>query len=185
MMWMVEISGKKVEVGLPDGVPQRGPFRIQLKGEEFTAYYDHNRHTLSLENQTKSAGLHRHFVLRRASVLRNEGEIERAVNIEFAGGGLPQTVSLRAVTRSFIPGIEVNAKLTEHKAQVVRSPMAGKVLKVFVKVGQNVTPGETLFIVEAMKMENKILSLIPGKITSIKVKEGAAVVVGQELARVE
>ena len=45
-----------------------------------------------------------------------------------------------------------------HDSDHVTSPMPGKVIRVHVKPGDNVKKGDTLLIIEAMKMENQVVS---------------------------
>ena len=52
--------------------------------------------------------------------------------------------------------------------------MPGKIVKINVEEGQTVKAGETLIILEAMKMENEIKSGIDGVVKAIHVKEGDA-----------
>ncbi len=52
--------------------------------------------------------------------------------------------------------------------------MPGKIVKINVEEGQTVKKGETLIILEAMKMENEIKSGIDGVVKAIHVKEGDA-----------
>ena len=54
-------------------------------------------------------------------------------------------------------------------ADVVRSPMPGRVVSVAVVVGQRVTAGQGIVIVEAMKMENELRSEIDGVVKEIHV----------------
>ena len=54
----------------------------------------------------------------------------------------------------------------------VKSPMPGKVLQIKVNIGDNVSKGQSLLIVEAMKMENSITSPRDGIIAEIKTNEG-------------
>lgn len=65
------------------------------------------------------------------------------------------------------------------------SPMPGTVVKICVSPGDEVYAGETLIILEAMKMENEINSHKTGKIGMIAVKEGDAVNTGDVLLTVE
>jgi 3-methylcrotonyl-CoA carboxylase alpha subunit len=58
---------------------------------------------------------------------------------------------------------------------VVKSPMPGKVIKVFVKEGERVKRGDTLLVVEAMKMENNILALRDGLVEEVNVEEAEMV----------
>lgn len=52
--------------------------------------------------------------------------------------------------------------------------MPGKVVRLLASVGQKVTKGQTLLILEAMKMENEIKAAMDGEIKSINVQEGQA-----------
>jgi len=54
----------------------------------------------------------------------------------------------------------------------ITSIIPGTIVKVFTKVGQEVKKGDPILLLEAMKMKNKILFNIDGKVKSIKVKEG-------------
>jgi biotin carboxyl carrier protein len=57
----------------------------------------------------------------------------------------------------------------------LHAPMPGLVTKVLVNPGDQVKRGESLIIVEAMKMENELKSVIDGTIKEVKVKEGQSV----------
>jgi len=59
--------------------------------------------------------------------------------------------------------------------------MAGVVTKILKKVGEKVKAGETVLIIEAMKMENPIASPEDGEIAEIVVKEGDKVASGDVL----
>jgi biotin carboxyl carrier protein len=62
-----------------------------------------------------------------------------------------------------------------------KSPLTGKVLSVLVKEGQEVSEGDVLVTIEAMKMENRILAECRGRIQNIKVSAGNSVSVGDSL----
>ena len=59
--------------------------------------------------------------------------------------------------------------------------MPGKVIEIKVKKSSAVKKGETLLILEAMKMEHKVAAPSNGKVTKILVKEGDQVENGQTL----
>lgn len=61
------------------------------------------------------------------------------------------------------------------------APMPGKVLSVLVKAGQDVMVGDSLLILEAMKMENVIKSAVDGTIEDVNAKAGLAVEKGELL----
>lgn len=60
----------------------------------------------------------------------------------------------------------------------VTSPMPGNILAVNVNVGDTVSEGQVLMILEAMKMENEIMAPKAGKVVSVAVQKGATVETG-------
>lgn len=65
--------------------------------------------------------------------------------------------------------------------EVVKSPMPGNILKINVTVGQKVNEGDTLLVLEAMKMENEIAAPKAGTVAQIVVSKGAVVETGAPL----
>ena len=70
-------------------------------------------------------------------------------------------------------------------ARVAAAPMPGLVVRVNVEVGQAVTAGQGVIVVEAMKMENELKSPVDGVVKSIEVSTGAAVEKGEVLIVLE
>ncbi len=67
----------------------------------------------------------------------------------------------------------------------VKSPLPGVILDIKVNVGDTVKRGQTVLILEAMKMENNINADKDGKITAINVKAGESVLEGTDLVVIE
>ena len=65
--------------------------------------------------------------------------------------------------------------------EVIKSPMPGNVLKINVTQGQKVNEGDVLLILEAMKMENEVVSSKAGTVAQIVVSKGAVVETGAPL----
>ena len=65
--------------------------------------------------------------------------------------------------------------------EVVKSPMPGNILKINVAQGQQVKEGDVLLILEAMKMENEVVSPKAGTVAQIAVSKGAVVETGTAL----
>lgn len=63
----------------------------------------------------------------------------------------------------------------------IKSPLPGKVLNLLVAVGDNVSIGQKIVVLEAMKMENNINSDKEGKVSAVKVKKGDNVMEGDIL----
>jgi len=69
--------------------------------------------------------------------------------------------------------------------KVIKSPVAGLVQSIAVKVGDTVGVNDTVLVLEAMKMESSVASPIAGKVRAIPVHEGQAVRMGDALVELE
>lgn len=79
-------------------------------------------------------------------------------------------------------GLEANAAIL---VKEIKAPMPGLVLQVLAEAGQEIEVGDSLLILEAMKMENVIKAPGKGIIKAIHVEQGAAVEKGQLLIGLE
>jgi biotin carboxyl carrier protein len=77
-----------------------------------------------------------------------------------------------------------SARRTEGR-ESVKAPMPGKVVRLLVGEGDEVTAGQGLVVVEAMKMQNEMKSPRAGRVVSITVKEHEAVSAGSVLLVIE
>lgn len=75
--------------------------------------------------------------------------------------------------------------VTPAGSATITSPMPGTILKVNVNTGDIVKKGQVLLILEAMKMENEIVSSKDGKIASVNVEKGKPVNAGDVLVSIE
>ena len=69
-------------------------------------------------------------------------------------------------------------------ATPVKAHITGTVWKIEVKVGDTVSEGQTVVILESMKMEMPVESPVAGKVISVLVKEGESVEEGSPLVEV-
>lgn len=77
---------------------------------------------------------------------------------------------------------EANAPIT---GKTVKAPMPGSILRFMVKPGDVVTKGQTVVILEAMKMENSIATDYAGKVKRLLVKEGSTVAADAPMIEIE
>ena len=77
-----------------------------------------------------------------------------------------------SVVRVISPEAE---RQTRHNDNEVFSPMPGTVIKIMAKAGDEVTAGEPVLVLEAMKMENEICAEKSGRIHTVYVSEGQTV----------
>ena len=97
-------------------------------------------------------------------------EKERKV---FSYGGVPAAVTAEQPTA-------VNGA-AESEASVQETVQAEEISGTKIKEGDTVSEGQTLCIVEAMKLMNEVKSSVSGKVKKILVKDGEAIKKGQEL----
>lgn len=70
-------------------------------------------------------------------------------------------------------------------SNAVKAPLPGTITQILVEVGQDVKAGDTLLVLEAMKMANNIEAETDGKVTAICVKPGQAVLEEDALVVIE
>jgi biotin carboxyl carrier protein len=69
--------------------------------------------------------------------------------------------------------------------QRIASPMPGKIVRLLVEAGQEVTAEQGLLVIEAMKMENELRAARAGRVRETCVREGQAVEAGALLVVIE
>ncbi len=109
-------------------------------------------------------------------VVRLQGEM---VNVDIAGRRYE--VGIEDPTTALTRG----SRLSADGIQVVRSVMAGRILQILVTKGAQVSQGDPLVVIEAMKMENEIRSPKDGTITDIHISPGQTVEAGTHLLTVD
>jgi biotin carboxyl carrier protein len=186
MDWNVQIGSKLHKVSLPDGIPNNSEFDVKLNGRNVKARWIKETKTLLFLETSKGENVWASINTRYKSVTSFPQESDILVNLEFIASQSKHASTLEATVSADIPGKNSH----EHaggtkKPKVVRSQITGKVLNVLVKEGDNVSVGDTLMIIEAMKMENRIISTYAGKVEKIAVGSGAMVSNGAELIRIK
>jgi biotin carboxyl carrier protein len=126
-------------------------------------------------------------------VLRRGGEQTVAA---VDGSGAKMTVEIRRpggdplvlaaeMTDARRAKIAVPARAGNDAAPVaMRSPIPGRVVKVLVKVDDIVKAGQTVVVLEAMKMENELRAPRAGRVSIVRCAEGTAVEAGQDLVTI-
>ena len=162
-----EKTGESIRIGLRE--IEAGNYEISLDGE--TVHIDAARSTRTLY-----------------SIIEDGRQFEAMVD-EKGAHGFDVTVGGRLF---HLEAVDVRTKLLSGQAahvatgpQGVEAEMPGKVIKVSAAVGDTVSEGQGVVIVEAMKMENEISSPIDGVVKEIAVAEGETVEVGAPLFTVE
>ncbi len=148
--------------------------RVQRKGDKFFIKIDEDEEEYEVEAQRRGQG---RLQLRYGNspslykcVLAKEGT-DRFV---FVGGRI---YKLRKVEKT----ISAKSEEDELTDTDLTSPMPGKIVKIFVSIGDEVKPKDELLIVEAMKMENRILAPFAGRVEALHFSVGDQVRQGDVL----
>ena len=105
--------------------------------------------------------------------------------------GTPYEIELEELTGDMpsasapAPAAPAPASDGDAKGERVTAPMPGTIVSINVKPGDMATRGQVLMILEAMKMENEILSPRDGKILSVDTTKGATVQSGTLLCVID
>lgn len=67
----------------------------------------------------------------------------------------------------------------------ITAAMPGKIVRVLVSAGDEVTPGQGILVIEAMKMQNELKSPREGRVADLRAVPGSAVASGEILAVIE
>ena len=172
MNFDVSVNGKPWKVAI-EAAGQAGRYTVTVKGkrrEMDAAWIDAD--TLSLIDTQSGAA-------RDIGLTRCGGVVDVGV------GGKP----FRAVAekRGRVPFSQADGKkkAPDPFSGRVTSPMPGRAVRVLVAVGDKVTAGQAVVVVEAMKMENELRAPKDGTVTQVLVQEGAAIESGAALVVVE
>ena len=130
--------------------------------------------------------------LSEISLKQGEEEItvKKDVNVAYSAPA-PVVVEAPKVHHEAAPEVQAQEP-AQDKGKAITSPMVGAFYaapapgaKPFVKVGDMVSVGQVVCIVEAMKLMNEIESEVSGRITQICVEDGQSVEYGQVLMYIE
>lgn len=101
----------------------------------------------------------------------------KSYDVTVSAGGAVNSVTPAAAT----PAPAAAAPATAAGGTTIAAPLTGNIFKINVAAGQSVAEGDVVMILEAMKMETEVRATAGGTISSIAVKEGDAVQVGDAL----
>lgn len=148
-----------------DGPLPDGRFKVSIDGSERMVDAKQIRPgtwSLLLDGQQFVVDLDR----RRTGVAASVGASEALLTVEDA---LHRRLSSAAGTRA------------QARGESIRAPIAGKVVKVLISVGDQVAPGSPVIVLEAMKMENELIAERGGTVATISKSAGQAVDTGDLL----
>jgi biotin carboxyl carrier protein len=163
--FIVSVDDKKLKVLSP------GDSRISVDLRE----YDYD--LVHLAGQKYLLRLDNRFIEITSVVLQNES-LSIYINGRNYETGIHSLMQEKAA-------VILQQKKSPHHITKVKSPMPGMILKIKRNLNEKITQGDTVLILEAMKMENDLRAPHSGIIKDIFVKEGNAIEKGTVLFTIE
>ena len=154
-----------------DGEPREVEFTRD--GRELTATVDGREYVLDASEP--EAGV---FLLKHEGRVHEVYATDKTVTI---AGRMFET---KVIDPKRLRGSSADSE-SEHGHAEVRTAMPGKVVRILKAVGDEVTKGEGVIVVEAMKMQNELKSPKDGTVGDVKVAEGATVGAGDVLVVID
>jgi acetyl-CoA/propionyl-CoA carboxylase biotin carboxyl carrier protein len=107
----------------------------------------------------------------------------KRVEVKLPGGFGARPAASKAVKRP-TKRDRGGSKVSAPSGNALTSPMQGTIVKVAVEEGRQVSEGETIAVIEAMKMEQPLNAHRDGVVTGLRVEAGQAVTAGEVLCEI-
>jgi propionyl-CoA carboxylase alpha chain len=164
--WVVNVEGNDYAVFVSD---RDGGYEIELNGRLFTVHS-----TYDLGGNLFQGTINNEPITFRVRYLDDGYRLTHS--------GMRSDVAVRSPRVAELARYMPERKNTDITTNLI-APMAGKIVRLCVKVGDKVKVGDDLVVVEAMKMENLIKANHETVITAVNVKDGDSVTSGQEIMK--
>ncbi|MGI8826927.1 MAG: acetyl/propionyl/methylcrotonyl-CoA carboxylase subunit alpha [Chloroflexota bacterium] len=175
------IEGPSTTIGFARAILEHPAF---MRGEAATTFVEEN-----LAQLVASAGTSRAVLADSSSetrVARGESRrFEVEVNRRFFSVQVAEVTEKRPASAGAGPGAPLARMARRNSDPDLLSPMHGTVVGIKKAQGERVNAGETLFVIEAMKMENEVAAQRTGTLTRVDAHLGETVESGETLARIE
>ena len=184
MKWeaKADAGGSKV-YHLPMQLSKGTVFSVCVDGEKFLYSWQAGKLTKLQELQARGISiiLEKHFFLDHLT--SHPGSYSNEVQVLYGDG---QHLYMYAGKVGLSATLKADDKMqASQRRNIIKSPLNGKVLQVFVKKNSQVKRGDALAVIEAMKMENQVQANTDGKITSINIVVGDSVKTSDPLFTLE
>ncbi len=156
------------------------PFDVTFNGREILLFYNGESGEVVIDDKLYSTD-----VEELGRIIKTKVQKEHEYTIEYHEGQI--FLEGRLINFGFHESIP---KLTRSKSvssdkEIISAPLPGQVIQISVKVGQNVTQGDKIVTLEAMKMQNDILCQVSGVVSEIYVTEGDQVGTNHKLVLIK
>lgn len=176
MEWHVRIKEKPHAVDLPSYLVANTVISATMDGKSVLLRWNPLHQTLFLSEE--GSLLERCFRIRNFTKEYDSQTDEKRIRFHLASKDA-------AIVEAFVFPLShsraVRSKAKKKRMDKQFSPLTGKVMKLYIKQGDTVRKGDQIAIIEAMKMENKILSEMTGIVKTVSVMEQGKINMGDEI----
>lgn len=156
---------------------------LNVNKKEFSVHYGADSHDLIIIDDKafeveliKKTGDNIYSFMVNQKIFQVELDFSPSGDVEIDLNGMNYQVQATNSTKKLLSKfIQHSGASSGAGAGIVKAPMPGLVIKVFVEEGMSVMVGDRLVIVEAMKMENVLKSTVAGIVKKVIAKENSAV----------
>ncbi len=164
-------------------------FQIIVNKNAYNVSCDDNQYTLNdanvnLDISEQANGLISVLVENKSYTAIVEKIDKKSKEVTLKINGHNYTVSIKEPIDQLLNKMGLDLKANQ-KAEPIKAPMPGMILKILVEVGQKIEKGDGLIILEAMKMENILKASATATVKSIKIAEKTVVEKGTVLIEME
>jgi acetyl-CoA/propionyl-CoA carboxylase biotin carboxyl carrier protein len=162
---------------------------VHIRVLEHPTFVEGTHHTRWVEDDLDLTGIARPTA---PALPEDEAVAQREITVEIGGRRYlvtywmpelqPASSGRRPAPRRKPPKLSQPAGNNTGEAGVVTAPMQGTIVKVNTEAGHSINSGESICVLEAMKMENEVRSPIEGEVVDLRVRPGDTVSSGQVIA---
>lgn len=125
------------------------------------------------------------FIIKLVNIGKVNKEGYRKIYFEVNGNQREITILDKQYHKTFDVEIGTTLMADLNNKKDIGASIPGTVAQILVKAGDNVKAGQSLIIIEAMKMETQLAAAVSGKVANITVQEGQQVKNGELLMQLE
>jgi glutaconyl-CoA/methylmalonyl-CoA decarboxylase subunit gamma len=100
------------------------------------------------------------------------------VQVEKQGSRTAGAPTVKAAPRAAAAPAKAPAPAVASGGGTIAAPIPGLIMKIMVAVGDTVKAGQVVVVMEAMKMENRLITTVDGKVKEIRRQKGSQVATG-------
>lgn len=182
MEWMLQHNEqKKISLKLPDRILADRPFFIvdEQSAKKWLCRWSQKLKCFFIIEKKGGLTIERPLPLRSSNIIENTEEGTLQIKGELT---LSQTLTIDYTLDPCAFAQKFRSESKKKQGATIKSPMTGVVLSTFVQKGDQISAGQTLVVIEAMKMENKINATTSGILSEFSIQSGDKILTGQILA---